>query len=89
MIPLLCRGWLRLSTICRQRPGRAAEPAPRFYTLLHAMNIRTWGRDRLVRDSFDLDEVAGIQSGLDRIASGEQMAHPVSNALRQLVAVVE
>jgi hypothetical protein len=39
--------------------------------------------------SFDLDEVAGIQPCLDRIASAEQMAHPVSNALRQLVAVAE
>jgi len=43
----------------------------------------------LVRDSFDLDEVAGIQSGWIASPPVEQMAHPVSNALRQLVAVVE
>jgi hypothetical protein len=56
---------------------------------LHAMNIRTWGRDRLVQASFDLAEVASIQAGLDRIGSGTQPAHPVCNALRQLVAEVE
>ncbi len=78
------RGWKILSS----RLAVIQQPAD-VMARLHAMNIRTWGRDRLVRDSLDLDEVAGIQSGLDRIASGEQMAPPVSNALRQLVAVAE
>jgi trans-aconitate 2-methyltransferase len=78
------RGWKILSS----RLAVVQQPAV-VMARLHAMNMRTWGRDRLVQGSFDLDEVARIQAGLDRIASGEQPAHPVSNALRELVAVAE
>jgi len=78
------RGWKILSS----RLAVLQQPAA-VMARLHAMNLRTWGRDRLVQASFDLAEVASIQAGLDRIASGAQPAHPVSNALRQLVAVVE
>jgi trans-aconitate 2-methyltransferase len=78
------RGWKILSS----RLAVLQQPAA-VMAKLHAMNIRTWGRDRLVQASFDLDEVASVQAGLDRIASGAQLAHPVSNALRQLVAMVE
>ena len=78
------RGWKILSS----RLAVVQQPAV-VMARLHAINMRTWGRDRLVQGSFDLDEVARIQAGLDRIASGEQPAHPVSNALRELVAVAE
>jgi trans-aconitate 2-methyltransferase len=78
------RGWRILSS----RLAILQQPAT-VMARLHAMNIRTWGRDRLVQESFDRDEVAGIQAGLDRIASGEEPAPPVHNALRQLVAVVD
>jgi SAM-dependent methyltransferase len=78
------RGWRILSSrlVVLQQPAAVMAK-------LHATNLRTWGRDRLVQRSFDLDEVASVQAGLDCIASGEQPAHPVSNALRQLVAVAE
>ena len=49
------RGWKILSS----RLAVIHQPAD-VMARLHAMNIRTWGRDRLVRDSFDLDEVVGI-----------------------------
>ena len=78
------RGWKILSS----RLAVLQQPAA-VMAKLHAMNIRTWGRDRLVQASFDLAEVARIQASLDRIAAGAQPAHPVSNALRQLVAVAE
>ncbi|MGO9288641.1 MAG: hypothetical protein ACLQIJ_07800, partial [Polyangia bacterium] len=78
------RGWKILSS----RLAVVQQPAV-VMARLHAMNMCTWGRDRLVQGSFDLDEVARVQAGLDRIASGEQPAHPVSNALRELVAVAE
>jgi hypothetical protein len=78
------RGWRILSSrlVVLQQPAAVMAK-------LHAMNLRTWGRDRLVQGSFDLDEVARVQTGLDSIASGDRPAHPVSNALRQLVAVAE
>jgi len=78
------RGWKILSS----RLAVLQQPAT-VMARLHAMNIRTWGHDRLVQASFDLAEVASIQAGLERIGSGAQPAHPVSNALRQLVAVVD
>ena len=62
------------------------EQAPHVMARLHAMNIRTWSSDTLARGSFDPEEIAMVQSELDRIASGERKAGPVRNALRQLVA---
>ena len=78
------RGWKILSS----RLAVLQQPAE-VMAKLHAMNIRTWGHDRLVQASFDLVEVARIQANLDCIASGAQPAPPVSSALRQLVAVAE
>jgi hypothetical protein len=50
------------------------------------MNIRTWSQDAMAQQSFDPEEIAMVQSELDRIAAGEGKARPVRSVLRQLVA---
>lgn len=66
---------------------KVVEQAPEIMARLHAMNIRTWSRDAMAKQCFDSEEIALVQSELDRIAYGERSASPVKNALRQLVAV--
>jgi trans-aconitate 2-methyltransferase len=66
-----CSGWKILSS----RLQMLTQPAPAM-ARLHAMNIRTWGRDHLVQQSFDLAEVASLQAGLDRIASANSLPRP-------------
>jgi trans-aconitate 2-methyltransferase len=64
------------------------EHAPQVMARMHAMNIRTWGRDRAAVAQFAAEDIATVQDELDRIAAGERQAPPVRNALRQLVAMV-
>jgi aryl-alcohol dehydrogenase-like predicted oxidoreductase len=45
-----------------------------------------WSQDAMARQSFDPEEIAMVQSELDRIAAGEGKARPVRSVLRQLVA---
>ncbi len=59
--------------------------APQVMARLHAMNLRTWGCDEVVRRRFDPEEVARLQRELDCIAAGEREVSPVCNLLRQLV----
>ena len=62
------------------------EQAPNIMARLHAMNIRTWSQDAMAQQSFDPEEIAMVQSGLDRIAASDGKARPVRSVLRQLVA---
>jgi trans-aconitate 2-methyltransferase len=65
------------------------EQSPQVMARLHAMNIRTWGRDGAAVAQFAPDDITMVRHELDRIAAGERQAPPVRNALRQLVAVVK
>jgi trans-aconitate 2-methyltransferase len=64
------------------------EQAPQVMAQLHGMNIRTWGCDSAAAARFAPDELARVQTELDRIAAGERPAPPVRNALRQVVATI-
>jgi trans-aconitate 2-methyltransferase len=75
--------WSLCASTCR-----AVEQPAAIMARLHAMNIRTWSSDAKAATLFSADDVATVQSELDRIASGERSAGPVRNTLREIVASV-
>jgi hypothetical protein len=52
---------------------------------LHALNIRSWGRDAFVRQADATQEVELLVAALDAVASGRRAAPPVVCTLKQLL----
>jgi len=52
---------------------------------LHAMNIRSWGRDARVRQRYPAEAQARLRAELEAVADGRRQAPPVECRLHQLV----
>jgi trans-aconitate 2-methyltransferase len=52
---------------------------------LHALNLRTWGKDEFALAHFDAAELARVGEILERVAEGEEGAPPVRSGMGQAV----
>jgi SAM-dependent methyltransferase len=74
-------GWRVVESQRRLLEKPAADMAE-----LHLANLRTWRDDEYARQAFDSDELAVLETSLERIASGREDGGVVANAARQIVA---
>jgi SAM-dependent methyltransferase len=67
------------------RALRLEKPAAAMAEL-HVANLRTWRNDPFARGQFDPRELDELDSALDALATGRDLAPPVENLARQIVA---
>lgn len=81
-LPTLCASasWLVVKSEVVVAPLPALHMAR-----LHAMNLRTWSTDSFAQANYAASDLAELGGELDRIASGELSAPPVSCGIGQLV----
>ena len=65
---------------------RLLEKPASYMAELHLANLCTWRDDEYARRAFDSDEIAALETSLERIASRREDGGVVVNAARQIIA---
>ena len=73
-------GWRLL-----ENQRRLLEMPARDMAGLHLANLRTWRDEEYARRTFDVAEIAALETSLERIANGREDGGVVLNAARQII----